>query len=196
MKIKVNSLEYMHSYLNKIHLFRQDEGESWKSGGDDDLEKLRRVNGYRYEPAQLPNPLKFLGIQFYRMDEVYYATFFISSRDASAFKGLSTRLAPAFAQAKKVFIPTSEDGLGYLLSPDAKESAVSIISSGEHGEHRELCIGKGGAVPRVFGDLQDFMMDVAELTSAANVFLKTNIDSLVESHKIKSFPDIELHLNL
>ena len=44
----------MYSFLNNIHNLRKEEGEAWKSSGDEETDNLRRVGSYRFETATLP----------------------------------------------------------------------------------------------------------------------------------------------
>jgi len=194
MRIKIIKTDYLYEILSYTSRMRQDEGEAWKQTNDNS-DRLRNQGGYRYEPVHLPLPFTNAGLIAYRMDKFYRAFVYICTRNPKVFEDTMQGLHQGFKKVNKIFLPTSTQGSGHILTAANAAPAISIIPTGENDENREICIGRGGSMLREFGDSSDFRIDMGELENATNIFLEECTQSAIRKGVHAEALDLIYHMN-
>jgi hypothetical protein len=166
MKIEIANPGFAYSVLaTGGNQDGENQEEDWKKKED----PFRYNVDAKYNVAEMPYPLNGVNFSYSRVGQNYAARIFISSRDKSAFSGISKKLSGRLNSLKKKFLPTTPDGTGYVLDETGKDNAISILNS---DMLRVIGIGCGGAAARELNSEEKFFQEIGELESITNILLE------------------------
>lgn len=150
------------------------ESEEWRG---DEMPALP-FNGMVETPLiHLPLPLKSFEADIQRNGNYYFARFFLVPTigfERACFQGLEDSLKKEYDGR---WLSLGRYNQGHILNEHGIANLVvtpcSGESSGGNGQVLVLCMGTGGAVPKVFGSFLSFKKEMEEFETAANYLTNT-----------------------
>jgi hypothetical protein len=164
------------------------------------LKKLKSGINVSYTKAELFEPLDFADFYTTRKGNIYMASIVIKARQITAFRNLSKELIKEFKSENLEFLPTVEEGAGYILGeateiPGERGPAYSI---NESGLFRFISFGGNGASRKLFpeGGYKIFEAELGGLEKMANIFVNTVYKNNQEPDSIIQVPkDLIIEIN-
>jgi hypothetical protein len=195
MRLELSDYKGVYTILAKSHELCDsfdEPDEDWKKAGEDEeLAGLKRDNGLMTETIMLPPPLWRAAFAANRFNDWYSAFYLLRPKEeeGEAFKGISDELAKRVAEKELKFAATSPDGTG-LIYEDPTRPLMGIMDAQNGG--RDIGIGDNGAMPRKFGEFDDFQIDLRnDLGWLVNVYIDVVLNSYrAEEKGYDKFPDI------
>jgi len=182
MIIRIGNLSDTYALLKGMEQHIEAEESSKTELSDQDPEKIAILKklgsgvNISYTQAELFYPLDFADFFIRRRGDIYTASIIIKARQPLAFRDLSSKLIEAFKAQELEFLPTIENGAGYIVKesgddPGTKSPDYAIT---EGGFLRGISIGSRGADVRLFPDEEKiFTNSISGLERVASTFINT-----------------------
>ncbi|MDP2938733.1 MAG: hypothetical protein Q8O13_01430 [Candidatus Omnitrophota bacterium] len=208
MELVIGYPQLAYEVLERIDSFkekqREDSREPWQRVSDEtdsQTQRLLKVGGMKFGPAELCEPLEFMALNVNRFIDIYRLSFHLVARDDWAFNGMTGTLQEKVEEfrtndTKYGFLPTTDKGTGHLFrkGDERKSALISIIEYGKNGNTRVISIGDAGSIAKKFEQI-DFLKDMHFITAFANVYLQACYENLARLKKIPEVPEGTIYLN-
>ncbi len=196
MPLKVDSLEFMHSFLKRPPI---DENHGYSTPNNEfqslDSEGILTINrpiAFQYNSFGLPLPYDEVTISFKRFGPYYSACFLVDAKkpDVFTFRGL----AEALAEKKYKFVSLSPGKNALIFNGSG--DIVFTIKAVNSDSLRLVSMGTAGVHTRVLPEDSDiFIKEVGTLESVANSFLECQLRSIRDAEGVEEILKGMIYLN-
>ncbi|MBS3079657.1 hypothetical protein J4218_06045 [Candidatus Pacearchaeota archaeon] len=196
MPIKVDSLEFMHSFLKRPPIEEESRhstpNREFQSLTDESIMEVNRPIPFQYNPFGLPLPYDEVTVSFKRCGSHYSVAFLIDAKrpDVFTFRGFGEALAE-----KKYKLVSMSPGRNAMIL-NASGDVAFTIKAVNNDLLRLVCMGTAGAHTRDLPeDPSIFIKEVGTLEVVANSFLECQLRSIRDAEGVDELLKGMVYLN-